>query len=46
MIKCLHLSHRKERRRKKERKSRAAVAVVEEQRGRRFKLDIKNRFLL
>jgi hypothetical protein len=30
----------------REKESRAAVAVVEEQRERRFKLDIINRFLL
>jgi hypothetical protein len=48
MIKCLLLSRRKDRRkeRKRERKRESTVIVVEEQRGRRFKLDIKNRFLL
>jgi hypothetical protein len=49
MIKHLLLSHRKDRKKEKERereKESRAVIVIEEQRGRRFKLDIKNRFLL
>jgi hypothetical protein len=47
MIKCLHLSRRKDRRKEKkrerERESRAAV-IVEEQKGRRFKLALKTDF--
>jgi hypothetical protein len=47
MIIRLHLYRRKDRREKeREKKSRVAVAVVEKQRGRRFKLDIKNRFVM
>jgi hypothetical protein len=45
MIKLLLLYHRKERRKEKKREKENR-AVVEKQRGRRFKLDIKNRFLL
>jgi hypothetical protein len=46
MIKRLLLSRRKERRKEKERERGQAAVVVEEQRGRQFKLDIKNRFVM
>jgi hypothetical protein len=46
MIKRLHLFSRKDRRKEKERERGQAAVVVEKQRGRRFKLDIKNRFVV